>query len=145
VAMGKTVKIAGLGTFRAILGLVDEGQRGAWKDSAGRLTTGRNVKLKTVNFRPDRELIANIERSLTLERLGKIIENKKPTSTLAERTAMARAYISEHGFMRIANYASLVGMSKAVASLELRSLAADETSGIAASGTGSAKIYVARR
>lgn len=144
IADGKTVKIDGLGTFHAVLGLVDKERRGAWKDSADRLTTGRNVKLKTVNFSPEKELIVNIGMKMSLERQGSIVENKKPTSTLEQRTAKARAYIAAHGYMRIADYASLVGLSKSGASLELRTLAADDTSGIMTSGAGPAKVYVAR-
>lgn len=141
---GKTVKIDGLGSFRAVLGLADLERRGTWTDSADRLTTGRNVKLKTVCFRPEKELVGRMERSMTLERQGSIIENKKPTSTVAQRAAVARDYIAAHGYMRIADYASLVGLSKSVASLELRALADDETSGIKSSGAGPAKVYVAR-
>lgn len=81
---------------------------------------------------------------MTLERQGSVVENKKPTGTLEQRAAVARDYIAAHGYMRIADYASLIGMSKTAASIELRTLADDESNGIKPSGAGPAKVYVAR-
>lgn len=144
VAGGDAVRIEGLGTFRALLGLVDREERGAWTDSADRLTTGRNVRLKTVNFRPDKRLLYHVERDMKLERIGGIEENRKPATTIEERADMARKYLSRHPFMRVADYAALIGRSTYVASKELRRLAAEETSGITSRGTGTGKVYIRR-
>lgn len=144
IADGNSVKIDGLGVLRPVLGLVEKEKRGEWTDSANRLTTGRNIKLKSVNFRPDSALLRRIDHDMSLERLSDRMGRKQPTTTIEERAAMARQYLSEHGFMRVSDYASLTGLSRTVASKELCKLAEDETSGITSSGARAGKIYIAK-
>lgn len=145
VAMGHTVKIDGLGTLRPVLGLVEKEDRKEWSYVDNRLATGRNIRLKTVNFRPDKDLLRSITQRMTLERSGDLAGPLKPATTLEERAAKALLYIAEHGYMRVGDYASLVGLSRSTASLELRLLAGDENSGIMASGAGTGKVYVGRK
>lgn len=142
MAEGNSVKLDGLGVLRPVLGLVDKERRGGWTDGANRLTTGRNVRLKTVNFRPDAALLRHAESGMSLERISDRMGRSQPTTTIDERAAMARQYIAAHGFMRVADYARLTGLSRTVASKELRRLAGDETSGIRSSGSGPGKVYV---
>lgn len=61
MANGDSVKIDKLGQLRPILGLVEKEQRGEWEDSVNRTTTKRNVRLKTVDFRPEVELLDGVE------------------------------------------------------------------------------------
>lgn len=143
IAEGNTVKIDGLGVLRPVLGLVAKEQRGEWTDSANRTTTGHNVCLKTVNFRSDSALLRHAQRDMSLERMSDRLGRKQPTTTVEERAAMARQYLSEHGYMHVSDYASLTGLARSTATKELRLLAEDETSGITSSGSGAAKIYVA--
>lgn len=144
IAEGNSVRIDGLGVLRPVLGLVEKEQRSDWTDSANRITTGRNVRLKTVSFRPDTELMRHVQRSMSLERMSDRLGRKQPTTTIEQRTAMARQYMSEHGFMRVSDYASLTGLAKSTAAKELRLLAEDETSGITSTGSRAGKIYVGR-
>lgn len=144
IAEGNSVRIDGLGTLRPVLGLVEKERRGEWTDSANRLTTGRNIKLKSVNFRPDAALLHKAERGMVLERASESMGRNHPTTSIEQRAAMARQYIADHGFMRVADYASLTGLSRSVASIELRKLASDEASGITSSGSRAGKIYVGR-
>jgi len=144
LASGNSVRIDGLGTLRPVLGLVGKELRGEWTDSANRLTTGRNVRLKTVNFRPDSGLLRGIGRDMTLERASNRLGRKRPSTTVEERAAMARQYLSEHGFMRVADYAALTGLARTTAANELRRLAEDETSGITSVGARAGKVYVNR-
>lgn len=141
---GNSVRISGLGTLRPVLGLVGKRQRGAWTDASGRVTTGRNVWPKTVNFRPDRRLIRNVRQGMALVKLddSEVTAPRRLQTTRAERASAARLYLEEHGFMRVADYVRLTGTSHSTAALELRLLAADPDSGISSSGSGAAKIYV---
>jgi len=142
LASGNSVRIDGLGTLRPVLGLVGKELRGEWTDSANRLTTGRNVRLKTVNFRPDSGLLRGIGRDMTLERASNRLGRRQPSTTVEERAALARQYLSERGFMRVADYAALTGLARTTAANELRRLAEDETSGITSVGARAGKIYV---
>jgi len=140
---GNSAKIDGLGVLRPVLGLVEKEQRSPWADSANRLTTERNVRLKTVSFRPDTSLTDSVGSKMSLLRASDRMGRKRPTTTLEERAAQARQYIAQHGYMRVADYAALTALPKPTAAKELRLLAADATSGITTSGRSSAKIYVA--
>lgn len=144
LSAGHSVKIDGLGTFSPVLGLVEKSQRGAWKDTAGRTTTAHNVHLKRVAFRPDTRLKSDLEQHMKLEKADdSAIDGVKPvSSTLDERLAKAKAYLAEKSFMRVANYAALTHLSYSTAAKELRTLAADPASGIAAQGVRAGRIYV---
>jgi len=144
VASGRTVKIDGLGTFRLVLGLTDEQQRGNWTDSAGRIAAAHNVKIKTLNFLPDKQLMRTLSQKIKLEREGGIPSGQKPTTTLAQRRELACSFLEEHNIMRVADYARLTGLSRTIASLELRQLAADPASGITATGSRASKVYIKR-
>lgn len=145
LAYGDAVKIDGLGLLRPVLGLVGKELRGEWKDSVNRITTGRNVQLKAVSFKADSTLLYKVGSRMKLERMGDQLGRKQPSTTIEERTSMARQYISQHHFMRVTDYASLTGLARSTAANELRLLAKDEKSGIISSGTGVSKIYKLRR
>lgn len=144
LADGDSVKIDGLGMLRPVLGLVEKGQRREWTDAADRTTTTRNVRLKSVNFLSDKQMLSAVEREMTLTRIGdrEKDEPRKMESTLAERAAMARQYLAENGFMRVADYAQLTGLTRSSATVELRRLADEGTNGIDSQGRGAAKIYI---
>lgn len=141
---GNTVCINGLGTLRPVLGLVGKRHRGEWTDAAGRVTTGRNVWPKAINFRPDRRLIRNVRQGMTLVKHddSEVTAPSRLATTREERAEAARRYLAVNGFMRVADYVRLTGTSRSTAALELRLLAGQEGSGVAARGAGSGKIYV---
>jgi len=147
LAEGNSVSIEGLGTLRPVLGLVEKGRRGAWTDSAGRVTTGRNVRLKTVNFRPDKRLMRDVGGGMELVKLddSAVSGARKVATTVGERASMARQYLAERGYMRVADYASLTRLSYSTAAKELRLLSEDASSGITSRGSGAGKIYVASK
>lgn len=144
LSYGSSVKIEGLGVFRPVLGLVEKERRGAWNDASGRTTTGRNVMLKTVSFRPDKELMSDVSKDMTLTKLddSAVSVAQKVSTTVEERASMAREYLAKKGFMRVSDYASLTHLPNSTAAKELRLLASDATSGIASQGSGAGKIYV---
>ncbi len=142
VAQGRTVRLDGLGTFRAVLGLVEKDRRQEWKTETDRLATGRNVRVKTVNFRPDNRMLREVDDRISLERVGNLERPPRPQSTMAERLAMLRTYCAEHHFIRVSSYADLTGLSRTTASRELRTFAADPETGVTGMGRGAAKVYV---
>jgi hypothetical protein len=70
---------------------------------------------------------------------------KKPTTTLEERIAKAKKFLEEKPLMRVMDYAWLTGLSRTTASMELRKIASDPTSGITSTGQSSQKYYCLRK
>ena len=54
----------------------------------------------------------------------------------------ALEYLEEHGAMRVADYMELTGLSRTVATMELKAFRQDPNSGVDFIGRGSAKVYV---
>lgn len=145
LANGDSLKIDGLGVLRPILGLADKDRRGDWTDEANRLTTARNTRLKTIGFRPSPELIKSIGQQLQITRVCDSLGRQSVSTSKEERILLAQQYIADHGFMRVADYMRLTGLSRASASKELRQIEADSASGISSTGSHSSKVYVARQ
>jgi len=143
---GDSVKIDGLGTFHPVLGLVEKGRRGSWTDAAGRVTTERNVRLKSIAFSADKRLVSDVRAGMDFAKADDSAVNgvRKIGSSVEERAAKARAYLASNGYMRVADYAALTGLSYSMAAKELRLLADDATSGITSRGQKAAKLYVLR-
>ena len=137
---GYCVKIDGLGTFNAKLGVrkdkeMDDFQEGSTKRNA------KSIEVTGVSFRADKELVMGIDRNCDLERGGED-RLRKSKFTEEERIERARQYLRKNGFMRVFNYASLTGLSYTTASRELRNIADNPESGIISQGSKSAKIYI---
>ena len=140
IANGYSVKIDGLGTFTARLGVREDKEM----DSFDEGTTKRNaqsIKVTGVSFRADRKLIKEVDQNCDLERGGEE-RLKKPQSSLEERIGKARQFLLQRGYMHVGEYASLTGLSYSTASRELRRIAADPASGIITQGRKSSKLYL---
>ena len=140
IANGYSVKIDGLGTFGAKLGVRDDKEMDSFEED----TTKRNaqsIKVKGVSFRADKDFVKEVNWKCDLERGG---EERlyKPKYSLEERIERARQYLRQHGFMRVTDYASLTGLSNTTASRELRRISTDPASGIISRGRKSAKLYL---
>lgn len=140
IANGYSVKIDGLGTFNAKLGVREDKQMESFEEG----TTKRNalsIEVKGVSFRADKNLVSEIDRNCDLERGGEE-RLRKPKSTLEQRTEKARQFLKKNTYMHVDEYASLTGLSYSTASRELRKIAADPTSGIISQGRKSSKLYL---
>ena len=102
-----------------------------------------SIEVRGVSFKADPDLIRTTRSKCVLSS-GGVSRLKKPTTTLEERTAMAREYLKKHVIMRVKHYADLTGLSKTTASLELRKIAKDPSSGITYQGRRSQKFYILR-
>ena len=137
---GFSVKINGLGTFNAKLGLSEDKEMDGFEEG----TTKRNatsIKVTGVSFRADKEMVKTVDGHCSLERGGET-RLRQTRFSPAERLEMARQYLAQNGFMHVADYASLTDLSYSTASRELLRLVSDPSSGIISRGHKSSKVYL---
>ena len=140
ISNGYSVKIDGLGTFSAKLGVRKDKEMDGFEEG----TTKRNAKsieVTGVGYRADKNLILEIDQNCDLERGGEE-RLRKPRFSQEERIERARQFLRENGFMHVDEYARLTGLSYSTASRELRSIASDPSSGIISQGRKSGKLYL---
>lgn len=99
--------------------------------------------IKGINFKPDPELLKEMNKEATFDCTGVDVEvPKKCKYSREERLAKAKAIIGSYGFMTLTDYAVATGQSKAAASYDLKQIVADPDSGITTRGDHSHKIWV---
>jgi predicted histone-like DNA-binding protein len=142
LADGHTVTIGRLGTFRTAIGVM-EGKEQDTFDADEPKRNAQSIEVKGVNFRADKALVKDIRVQCRLER-GKESRLHRSPYTREERLARALAFMEEHTALRVPDYVRLTGLSRTTASLELRELCQDTTSGIRSMGQRASKVYVKR-
>lgn len=143
MALGHSVTIDGLGTFRAGIAL----RRGKKPDGLEGDEPARNaqsLQVTDVYFRPDKALIRDMNLNCTLKR-GGTQRIRKQKYTREERLQLALDYLDKHGVMRVANYKALTGLSRTAATLELQQFRDDPDTGITYTGNGTHIVYIRRR
>ena len=143
MAEGYSVKLDGIGTFNAKLGVRSDMLQDAFEQGE-RSRNASTIMVKGVSYRADNDLIRKTSLKCVLER-GGVSRLRKSKFTLEQRIQMARDYLEKHAFMRVADYVRLTGLSHTTASLELRKLEANPSSGITSKGQRSQKYYVLRK
>ena len=139
---GCAVTIDGIGTFKATVGVRDDKEQDAFAaDEPQR--NAQSIEVNGVHYKVDKRLVRDINVQCTLER-GKQGRIKRSPYTLEERVSRAIAYIEEHDYLTVKDYAELNGLSVSTASVELRKLRKDPTSGLRAIGKRSGLMYVKR-
>ena len=151
--LGHNIKIDGLGVFSLSLGFdtTTPSEKGiAKKKNKGKVQEAeeekekyRHVCIKGLNFKPDPELLANLNREATFDRVQ--AEVKKPQKCMysrEERLALAKSIIEKQGFMSLTDYVCSTEQSRTSASRDLRSFVADPASGITTRGSHSHKVWV---
>lgn len=145
MANGRTVSIDGLGSFSPSLGVEHWFSHYDEEDATGHETNARSVHVRGVNFRVSSELVCEVDRHCRgrLHReVGGTANLRHSTLTRDERMNAALQHIREHGFLRLAEYARLVNVSRTVASQQLRDFNSDPSVPIRAQGRGPSKIWV---
>lgn len=148
--LGHTIKIDGLGVFSLSLGFDTStpSEKEIAKDSGSEDSPKakyRHVCIKGINFKPDPELLKKMNMQANFNRTETdIVVAKKVRYSNEERLAKARAVIRQQGYMTLTDYAIATGMSRAAASIDLKRIVADTTSGITTRGSHSHKVWVAR-
>ena len=140
MAHGCAVTIDGIGTFKATIGVCEDKEQDAFvADKPQR--NAQSIEVNGVHYHADKTLVKAVRCQCTLER-GKQSRIKRSPYTLEERIGRAIAFIEEHGYMRTRDYANLNELSLSTATVELRKVRKEESSGIKAIGRGSSLIYV---
>ena len=150
---GHNIKIDGLGVFSLSLGFdtstaseQEEALKQESNDLADPKLKYRHVCIKGINFKPDPELLKEMNKQATFDRVGVDVEVPKESKySREERLAKAKEIIGRHGFMTLSDYAVATGQSRSGASKDLRRLVADADSGIMAFGEHSHKVWVEKK
>lgn len=141
LAKGNNVKIGGLGTFHARLGLskYSPGKKmDSFKEGTKKLNAA-SLGVTGVGYRADTQLVKAVNRRCELERGGES-RLKEPKYTKEERIERAIRYLRREGFMHVKDYAQLNGLSYTTAYRELNmGLVGSAT--ITSRGSKSAKVY----
>ena len=142
MAEGFSVKIDGIGTFHAKLGVRDDMLQDAFeKGESSR--NAKSIQVKGVSFKADPDLTRATDRKCMLVR-GGVSRLQKSAMTLDQRIEKAREFLGQHKFMRVPDYVRLTGLSRTTATVELRKIANTPSSGIASVGSSSQKYYMLR-
>ena len=142
LADGHTVTIGGLGTFRTAIGVMEGKEQDTFDDDEPK-RNAQSIEVRGVNFRADKALVKDIRVQCRLER-GKESRLHRSPYTREERLARALAFMEEHTVLRVPDYVRLTGLSRTTASLELRELCQEPTSGIRSMGQRASKVYIKR-
>ena len=107
--------------------------------------TARTMNITGVNFKADKQLIKDTTCKCSLSRGSKRYLHRSPY-TKEQRWQKAVEYLSDpaHPVMRLDDYVRLTGVSRSVASRELREYYDLPDSQISTFGRGTSKVYVKR-
>ena len=149
--LGHSIKIDGLGVFSLTLGFdtstpseaeAAKKQRNGNADDEQK-TKYRHVCIKGIRFKPDPQLLKQMNKEATFERAETdIVVPSKPNDSREERIRKALAIIDKQGYMTLSDYAIATSQSRSAASRDLIQLANDPTSGITSQGRRSSKLYI---
>lgn len=140
MAMGYTVTLDGIGTFRPSLGMRRGKQMEAMEEDSPKRNS-QSICVNDINFKPAKRLIKRTNDECELERAGTNKLHRSPY-TKEERLKLAQEFLASHPFMRVRDYIALTGLSRTTASTELREFSRQPDSGIGWTGSGSSKLYV---
>lgn len=142
MAMGMTVHLDGIGTFRPLLRL-SEGAEQETIDSETRRNAA-SVEIGKVSFIAAPELLWETNTRADLQRAGGRESNGTPHA-LKQREEILGDLLAEEGSITVSRYAYETGLSLSSASRELRTIAARPDSSIVRKGSYSHAYYVARK
>ena len=147
---GRSVTLDDFGTFTLGIGLKNEDTlvTTSEDDAPGSEPNARSIGVKAVHFRASKRLVSDINsrcRHNLYREPGGTAHLHRTQLTREERIELAVAFINDHNFMRLGDYAALVHISRAVASRDLQDFVRDPAVPITTDGVRSHKIYVAVR
>ena len=137
---GFSVKIDNFGTFSLSLGFADK--KGNKLEDEDDKMNYRRVMVKNITFRPESDLIFNINKNIRLERhVPGVVKSESDSFTPEERRLRAIDFIDRHGQITLQEYANLNNISRSKASRELNKLEGIEGSGIRGYGNAPHKVW----
>lgn len=140
MAMGYTVTIDGIGTFKPTLGM-RRGKKMEQLDEEGPKRNAQSIRVNGVNFRADKKLIRRTDYECELER-GETKRICRSPYSKEERLKLAQDYLETHPYMRVNDYIILTKLGKATATKELREFSGNPENGITWTGSRSSKLYI---
>ena len=149
--LGHNIKIDGLGVFSLSLGFdtstpSEEAIAKNKQKGEEPKTKYRHVCIKDINFKPDPELLKEMNREATFDRVTTdVVIPQKNKFSREERLVKAKAIISRQGYMTLSDYAIATGQCRTSASNDLKQMVADADSGITTRGSHSHKVWIASR
>ena len=137
---GFSVKIDNFGTFSLALGFADK--KGNKLEDEDDKMNYRRVMVKNITFKPESDLIFNINKNIRLERhVPGVVKSESDSFTPEERRLRAIDFIERHGQITLQEYANLNNISRSKASRELNKLEDIEGSGIIGYGNAPHKVW----
>ena len=137
---GFSVKIDNFGTFSLSLGFADK--KGNKLEDEDDKMNYRRVMVKNITFRPESDLIFNINKNIRLERhVQGVVKSESDSFTPEERRLRAIDFIERNGQITLQEYANLNNISRSKASRELNKLEDIEGSGIRGYGNAPHKVW----
>ena len=137
---GFSVKIDNFGTFSLSLGFADK--KGNKLEDEDDKMNYRRVMVKNITFKPESDLIFNINKNIRLERhVPGVVKSESDSFTPEERRLRAIDFIERHGQITLQEYANLNNISRSKASRELNKLEDIEGSGIIGYGNAPHKVW----
>ena len=149
--LGHSIKIDGLGVFSLSLGFDTSTpsekaiSQGLQKGEAPKAKY-RHVCINGINFKPDPNLLKEMNKQATFDRVStEIVAPKRCKYSQEERLEKAKAIIGKYGYMTLTDYALTTDQSRSAASNDLKRLVADTDSGITTRGSHSHKVWIAAK
>ena len=150
MSWGHNIKIDGLGVFSLSLGFDTStpsekkiAQQHECDEDTDPKLKYRHVCIKGINFKPDPELLKEMNKLATFDCVDVDVEPpKKSPYSREERLAKAKSIIGKFGSMTLTEYALATNQSRSAASRDLKRLVADPGSGITTRGDHSHKVWV---
>ena len=137
---GFSVKIDNFGTFSLSLGFADK--KGNKLEDEDDKMKYRRVMVKNITFKPESDLVFNINKNIRLERhVPGVVKSESDSFTPEERRLRAIDFIDRHGQITLQEYANLNNISRSKASRELNKLEGIEGSGIRGYGNAPHKVW----
>ena len=144
LAEGYTVKLDGIGTFHATLGVREDKEIDSIEGEEPK-RNAKSIEVKNVRYISDKDLVKDVNRMCHLSRAGVSRVNRSPY-TKEQRLKLLQDYLAEasHPFIRVADYAELTSLPRSTATKELQTFSQDHSTGIDTDGRKTAKVYVRR-
>ena len=141
MAMGRSVKIEGIGVFSPALARREDKDREKTDENAVP-RNAQSIVVGNINFRADKRLVGETRRKCRLERAHWRPRRSSQKYVPEQRLDIARKYLEENPYLTVRIYCRLTGLLKSSATTELRKWAHTPESGIGISGYGSHRIYI---
>ena len=113
---GRTVKVDGIGTFSALLGL---GRDKVEEQKDGHNRNALSIVLNGISFRVDTKLVLRASRRFTPQRSRTKFNKSSDKYTEEERRAKALEYFVKYPVMLLADYMNITGLLHSKACREL--------------------------